>query len=237
VLPDSSLSGRTGSGVSGYSATNVANQAMTRGDRAELERLVLTLERQHPEWSARDIEHELAQRAPVSYGNWKDDTGVLSARLRQVQRWRTGARGRSRAARADLSYTYLWPIGVKQRKRAEPGFAAPSSRTRASHRLFLTNCSTETIRELRARITGQEVAYDPAVPPGGFSELHWTRNESIRKELLAAADHQTLRYALEVDFAVANGRKRAALKGELSMDSTDGWTLFATSGSTTKEIE
>jgi len=212
-------------------------RAVTKADRAELERLVLVLERQHPDWSAREIELELAQRAPASHGNWTSDTPNLRTRLRQVQRWRTGARGRAGRPRTQPAYTYLWPMGEKQRQAVEPSFPARATSLRASHRLFLRNCSSETVRELRAKLGRTDVDYEPALPPGGFTELHWTRNPAIRDGLLAAADHQILLHPLEVEFAVSNGTKRALLKGELSLDATDGWTSFRASDQSAKEIE
>jgi hypothetical protein len=182
---------------------------VTKADRAELERIVMAIERQHSDWSAAEIERELAHRAAVSYGNWKDDTPNLRARLRQIQRWRTGARGAGPRPRAQLAYTFLWPMGEKQRQGVEPSFPARASLRRASHRIFLYNCSAETLRELRAKVGRVEVAYDPALAPKGFAEVHWTRNPAVREGLLAAKDHQILQPPLEVEFAVANGTKRA----------------------------
>lgn len=222
--------------LSGGPATPVATPPVTKGDRAELERLVLVLERQHPDWSAREIELELAQRAPASHGSWAGDTPNLRARLRQVQRWRTGAQSRRRTL-AHPAYTFLWPLGEKQRQVIEPAFTARASPRSASHRIFLHNCSAETVRELRARLGRVEVAYEPALAAGGFTELHWTRNPAIRDSLLGAADHQLILYSLDVEFAVSNGTRRAFLKGELSLDSSDGWISFRTSEQSAKEIE
>lgn len=210
---------------------------MTRAERAELERLVLTLERQHPDWSASEIEVELSQRAPVAHGNWRSDTPNLRARLRQVQRWRTGSTAGGRPLKTKLSYTFLWPMGERQRQALEPSYPARERSRRASHRLFLYNCSTETVRELRAKMGAVEVAYDPALSAGAFTEIHWTREPTIRSNLLAAKDHQMLQHALAVEFAVSNGTKRAILKGTLSLDATDGWTAFRGSDGTEKEIE
>jgi hypothetical protein len=210
---------------------------VTRADRAELERVVLVLERQHPDWSAREIERELAQRAPASHGNWTTDTPNLRARLRQVQRWRTGSRGSGRPARSQLAYTFLWPMGEKQRQAVDPSYVARASPRRASHRLFLYNCSAEIVRELRAKVGGVEVAYEPALAAGGSTEIHWTRNPAIREGLLRAAGHETLVHPLEVEFAVSNGTKRAFLKGTLSLDATDGWISFRARDESMKEIE
>jgi hypothetical protein len=81
------------------------------------------------------------------------------------------------------------------------------------------------------------VAYEPALAAGGFTEIHWTRDPAIREGLLAAGEHQMLQYPLAVEFAVSNGTRRALLKGELSLDATDGWTSFRASDQSAKEIE
>ena len=210
---------------------------MTRAERAELERLVLALERQHSSWSASQVEGELAQRAPVAYGNWKEDTPNVRARLRQIQRWRTGFRGGGQSSRTRLSYAFVWPMGERQRQVLEPSYPARATSPKASRRIFLYNCSGEIVRELRAKLGDVEVAYEPAVKSGAFAELHWTRNPTVRDGLLGATDHQLLHHPLQVEFAVSDGRKRASLKGILSLDATDGWTAFRSSDRTEKEIE
>jgi len=231
------LIGRILIGLSRGPATSVANRTVTKAERAELERLVFNLERHHPDWAASKVERELAQRAAVAYGNWKEDTPNVRARLRQIQRWRTGFRGGGPPARARLSYTFLWPVGERQRQVIEPAYPARTTAPKASRRIFLYNCSGEIVRELRARLGDVEVAYEPAVKPGTFAELHWTRNSTVRNELLAATEHQLLHHALEAEFAVSDGKKRASLKGVLSLDATDGWTGFRSSDRNEKEIE
>ncbi len=57
---------------------------MGKADEREPERLVQTLERTHPDWRSSEIEFELRSRGAVAYGNWKDDTPNLRARLRQI---------------------------------------------------------------------------------------------------------------------------------------------------------
>lgn len=210
---------------------------MTKADRAELERLVQLIERRQSDWSAREIERELSAQAPVSYGNWKDDTPNLRARLRQVQRWRSGVRGNGRRETARLAYTFLWPMGEHQRRSLDPTFPARDIPRRASHRIFLYNCSSETVREVRAKVDRMEVTYEPALAPGGFTELHWTRNPTIREGLLRSSEHQLLQHSLDVEFAVSNGVKRASLKGVLRLDATDGWTGFLAHDRSEKEIE
>jgi hypothetical protein len=223
--------------VIGADRGRTGGRDVARGDRAELERIVQGLDRQHPDWPAADLERELALRAAVAYGNWRDDTPNLESRLRQVQRWRTGFRGGGRLARAPVAYTFVWPMGEKQRQGVEPSFQPRSALRRASHRIFLYNCSAETLRDLRAKVGRVEVAFDPALAPKGFAELHWTRNSAIREGLLRAPGNERIRHPLEVEFTVANGTKRASLKGELSIEANDGWVAFRASDQSEKEIE
>lgn len=210
---------------------------MTRAERTELERLVQLLDRQYSGWSASEIEAELARRAPVAYGNWKDDTPAARSRLRQVQRWRRGETGAARRRRSRPPYAFVWPVGERQRQSLETTFPARPLAPRASHRLFVYNCSSETVRELRVQLDGVRVTYEPALRVGGFAEIHWTRNHAIRDALLAATEHQISLHPLEVEFAVSNGAKRAFLKGVLRLDSTDGWNSFRSDDRTEREIE
>lgn len=210
---------------------------MGRGSRAELERLVQDLDRKHPEWTSRQIETELELLAPVAYGGWKDDTPVLRARHRQVQRWRTGDRGAPHPPASRLPYQYLWPVGEQQRKVIEPGFAARPTRLHASHRVFLHNCSEETLREVRVELGGREVAYEPALAPGKCMEVHWVRNDAIRAATFRCTGHEPIRHVLAAEFAYSRGTRRACLEGELTMDATDGWTAFASRGGPSKEVE
>ena len=210
---------------------------MTRAERIELERLVQLLDRQYSGWSAGEIEAELARRAPVAYGNWKDDTPAVRSRLRQVQRWRRGGTGAGRRPRSRPPYTFVWPVGERQRQSLEPTFSARPLAPRASHRLFVYNCSSETVRELHVKLDGVKVSYEPALRAAGFAEIHWTRNHVIRDALLVATEHQIFFHPVEVEFAVSNGAKRAFLKGVLRLDSTDGWNSFRADDRTEREIE
>lgn len=208
---------------------------MTRG-RDELERLVQVVDRDHPDWTARAIERELEARAPVVYGHWKDDTASLEARLRQVQRWRKGYRNPPKPP-APSQYRYLWPVGEKQRQAVEPGFVARPSQVRATHRVFLYNCSGEPLREVRARLAGKVAAYEPVIAGGRCAEIDWYRDESIHRDLLASSEHARLRYPLTVEFAVDKGRKSGRLSGELVLDASDGWVSFDAGDGSGRDLE
>ena len=128
-------------------------------------------------------------------------------------------------------------MGEKQRHGLEPTYVARPTHLKASQRLFLCNCSTESVRELRAKMGGVEVAYEPVVGSGAFTEIHWTRDSAIRERLLQASEHEILTVPLEVEFAIADGMKRAILKGSFSLDASDGWIAFRSSDQSEKEIE
>lgn len=205
--------------------------------RDELEALVQSVDRKHPEWSSAQVEKELETLSPVLYGNWKDDTPKARSRSRQIQRWRTGQGGPGHRGRERLPFHYLWPVGERQRHAIEPEFALPNRGVRASHRVFLYNCSPETLRELRVRLAGQDVAYEPAVAAGKFAEVHWTKSGKIRAAALAARGNERLVHPLIAEFAVAGGMKRAMLEGDLTMLASDGWVSFACREGESKEIE
>jgi hypothetical protein len=210
---------------------------MSRGSRAELERLVQVLERKHPEWSASRIEAELEILAPVDYGYWKDNTPVPRARHRQVQRWRTGDKGTVRRSSVRPPFQYVWPVGERQRHALDPEFQPRATGLRASHRIFVHNCSEETLREVRVRLGDREVAYEPAMEPGKLTEIHWVKNDAIRAAALAAVGHERIPHDLQVEFAFSKGLKIGHLEGELTMDATEGWTSFTSGGGVAKEIE
>jgi len=204
--------------------------------KQELEQLVHQVERQHPDWSSRAVEHELEALAPVVYGHWKDETPNLEARLRQVQRWRKGFRSPPRP-RAPSLYRHIWPVGERQRQELDPTYMARPTRLRASHRIFLRNCSSDPVQELRARLAGREVAYEPSLLPGRFVEVDWSRHEELRKWLLESGDHATRPCKLSVEFATDRGTRSGRFDGELELDSTDGWRAFVASDGSRKEIE
>ncbi|MCI4351500.1 MAG: hypothetical protein L3K15_08325 [Thermoplasmata archaeon] len=204
--------------------------------RLQLERLVQQLERDHPEWNARRFEAELEVLAPVVYGGWKDDTPESESRLRQVQRWRSGFRSPGLPT-VHLPFRYLWPVGERQRHALEPGFDPGRARPRASHRVFLQNVSDEIVREVRARLGGKDVSYEPALAPKSFAMVRWTGNPDVRAAAIASGPHVRLPFPFRVEFAVAKGTRRASLDGELVLDSDDGWVSFVSSDGQSKEIE
>lgn len=204
--------------------------------RDQLEELVQKVDRQHPEWLARAVERELESLAPVVYGQWKDETPSLGARLRQVQRWRKGYRNPPKPAAAPL-YRYLWPVGERQRQEIDSGFVARPTRLRATHRVFLYNCSTEPLREVRVKLAGKEAAYEPVIPNGRFAEVDWYRDATIHEALSASIEHARLRYPLSVEFAVDKGRRTGRLEGELEMDASDGWVAFKASDGSRRDLE
>jgi hypothetical protein len=222
-------------GASSGAATPVAVDTLTK-IRDQLETLVQQVERQHPDWPARSIERELEALAPVVYGQWKEDTPGLHARLRQVQRWRKGYRNPPKPAAASL-YRYLWPVGERQRQEIDPGFVARSTRLRASHRVFLHNCSGEEIREVHIRLDGKEAAYEPVVPNGKFAEVDWYRDEAIQRALVSSNDHARLRYPMAAEFAVDKGRRKGRLEGELLLDASDGWVAFVARDGSQRDLE
>jgi hypothetical protein len=223
--------------VSFRGATRVAVQRMPRQEKAELERRVQDLERQHPEWSARLIEHELEGVAPVAFGDWKDATPNRLARIRQVQRWRRGARGKLGSDVAQPLFPFLWPMGELQRQGMEPGFTARSTVAQGTHRLFLFNCSVEPVRDVRVKIGGRELSYDPVILPGKFAEVHWLRSDAVRQSALEATAGRSVRHRMLVDFVVAKGTRRARLEGDLTLDPSQGWVSFTSRDGRQKELE
>jgi hypothetical protein len=204
--------------------------------KRQLEELTQRVDRAHDDWTARRVEAELERLAPVTYGTWKDTTPNLEARLRQVQRWRTGFRSPPKP-RARLAFRPLWPVGERQRAAVESAFPAPVRPVRATHALFLQNSSDETLREVRGSLGGRELLYQPALLPGRFVEVPWTRHEEFLAQLLAADGETPLRLPLRVEFAVDRGTRRARLSGELMLDPEDGWTSFACEDGTSTDLE
>ncbi|MCI4331492.1 MAG: hypothetical protein L3K19_06565 [Thermoplasmata archaeon] len=209
---------------------------MVERPKGQLEQLTLQVDRKHPDWNARQVEHELESLAPAVHGHWKDDTPNDEARLRQIQRWRKGYRNPPRPL-TRLAFRHLWPVGERQREALEPGFLRGRRVAHSSHRIFLQNCSEETLREIRAQLGDQEVSYEPSLLPRQFAEIHWTKNAHIRGSAMSAGSREPLRFPLLVDFAVLHGTKRARLSGELVMDPEVGWTSFQCEDGQSKEIE
>lgn len=198
--------------------------------------MVQDLDRKHPEWSSRQIESELELLAPVGYGYWRENTENPRARLRQIQRWRKGGSAPV-AATSPPQFHHLWPVGERQRHAVDATFTPGAAPAHASHRTFLRNCAPEPLREVRAKIGGVEVGYEPVLHPQGFMELLWVRNPAVRQAALDAEDAAVLGHTLEVDFATHRGSRRGRLKGVLSMNASDGWVTFEADDGQRKEIE
>lgn len=217
--------------------TLVGTPPMSRGSKGALERHVQDIERRHPDWLARQIERELEALAPVAYGNWRDATPSILARLRQVQRWRRGSPRNRKPLSRDLLFRYIWPVGEKQRHSVDSAFQPRPTQLRATHRLFLRNCGPETLREVRARIDGRDMMYEPSIDGGKFGEIRWFADARLMDLLVGALPNQERLLRLEVDFAIQRGRKRAQLRGELTLHASDGWVRFASLDGGSKELE
>lgn len=210
---------------------------MVRQDRDELEHQVQRLEREHPDWSAAQIEAELEGLAPVAFGRWRSETPVRRSRLRQVQRWRRGARGRDAGRGAVHLFPYLWPVGERQRKEVDPAFSPSPVVASGSWRIFLYNCGPEVVRDVRVFVNGHSLDYAPSIPTGRFSEIHWQREESVRAGALALESSTPTRHELSVDFVIARGTREAHLVGELVLHPQQGWVHFAGRDGRRREIE
>ena len=210
---------------------------MTRQTREELERQVQALERERPKQSAAEMEAELAERSPVAYGTWREETPKLRSRLRAIQRWRSGARGRGAGTGARHLFPYLWPVGERQRREIEPTFAASPLVASGSWRLFLYNCSPEVVRDVRVRINGAELDYAPSIGVSRFAEIHWQRNEDVKAASFATDGAAESRHRLEVQFVIARGTREARIQGELVLDPRQGWTFFDSRDGRRRELE
>lgn len=209
---------------------------MGRSTNRELERRVQDLDREHPDWSAREIERELAEVAAVAYGDWRESTPEELSRLRAVQRWR-GAGARSLAAQqAKVLFPYVWPLGERQRHELEPSFAPSTRVASGSWRVFLYNCSPETLREMHVVLDGTPVGYSPFLSMGKFTELHWQR-DAAAKAATMGYDTAPSRHDLLVRFVIAKGTREARLAGTLLLEGAQGWVAFDGGDGRTKEIE
>ncbi|MCI4330595.1 MAG: hypothetical protein L3K19_01955 [Thermoplasmata archaeon] len=210
---------------------------MTRQIRQELERQVQTLERERPKQTASQMETELARRAPVAYGGWRDETPNLRSRLRAIQRWRAGAKGRGAGTGVRHLFPYLWPVGERQRREAEPSFVPSPAVASGSWRIFLYNCSPEVVRDVRVRLDGVDLDYSPSIAVSRFTEVHWQRIEAIKAASLSDSGPEATRHQLEVSFVIAKGTREARIHGDLVLDSTQGWTFFDSRDGRRREIE
>lgn len=210
---------------------------MSRQERRELERHVLGIERDHPKWSAAEIELELSRRVPVAYGNWKDETPVSRSRLRAVQRWRVGSKGRDAGQGPRHLFPYLWPIGERQRKEIEPTWTVSPVVASGSWRIFLYNCSPEVVRDVRVRLDRIDLDYAPSILDGRCAEIHWQRIDAIKSVCLAEAGPHQTQHLLEVDFVISRGTRQAGVEGELTLDSMQGWTFFGSRDGRRRDLE
>jgi hypothetical protein len=210
---------------------------MVRQHRTELERVVQALEREDPKRSAAAVERELATRSAVNYGQWLEETPNLRSRLRSVQRWRSGSRGRGGQSGHSHLFPYVWPVGERQRKEVEPEFGASPVLATGSWRLFLYNCSPEVVRDVRMLLDGSEIDYAPSVLVGRFVEVHWQKVEAIRAACLSQDGDRLSRHRLQAEFVIARGTKQARVEGQLTLDTNQGWVHFGSHDGRQREIE
>lgn len=209
---------------------------MKRQEREELERLVQRIEREHPEWPAAAVEAEVGRLAPVAYGSWRDETPARRSRLRSVQRWRRGSRGRDSGKGVRQLFPYVWPVGDRQRRELDPAHDLPHLVVSGSWRLYLYNCGPEVVRDVRVAIDQIEVDYAPAILTGRFNEVHWQRLDALRLGLLSAGAAPS-RHALSVEFVVERGTRQARLAGHVVLDPAQGWIGFESRDGRRREIE
>ncbi|HXQ94643.1 MAG TPA: hypothetical protein VN864_05705 [Thermoplasmata archaeon] len=210
---------------------------MLRQHRSDLERLVQTLEREDPKRSAAAVEKELGVRSPVAYGEWAEETPNLRSRLRAVQRWRSGSRGRGGLSGHGQLFPYVWPVGERQRKEVEPEFAASPVLATGSWRVFLYNCSPEVVRDVRVLLDDSEIDYAPSVMVGRFVEVHWQKVEAIKAAFQMQVGSPVSQHRLQAEFVIARGTKAARVLGQLTLDTNQGWVHFASQDGRQRELE
>ena len=195
------------------------------------------LERDDSKRSAAAVEKALVERAPIAYGEWKEETPNLRSRLRAVQRWRSGSRGRGGSSGHPHLFPYLWPVGERQRKEVEPEFGTSSAMASGSWRIFLYNCSPEVVRDVRMSLDHVEIDYAPSILVGRFVEIHWQRIEGIRSAFLSQDADRLSRHPFEADFVIARGTRQARIGGDLTLDTTQGWVHFGSQDGRKRELE
>jgi hypothetical protein len=210
---------------------------MKRQSREELERIVQALERRNSGWSASQLEKGVRETAPVAYGDWAAETPNHRSRLRAVQRWRTGARGREAGKGVVHLFPYVWPVGDRQRQELDPSWSPSPRMLSGSWRIFLYNCAPEVLRDVRISLDGEEIDYSPSILVGRFAEVHWQRIESIRAETLQSEGADPADHLLTAEFVIARGTRHAAIGGKLRLDPSQGWSYFASRDGRRREIE
>ena len=210
---------------------------MKRQEREALEQAVQQLEREDPRASAASLEKELQRRVAVAYGSWVEETPVLRSRLRAVQRWRSGARGRDAGKGLRHLFPYVWPIGDRQRKELEPEHQVSPVVASGSWRVFLYNCGPEVVRDVRIMLDGSPLDYTPSILTGRFAEVHWQRIEAIRAQFLTDDRGHLSQHPFRVEFVINRGTRQAYIEGELTLDSLQGWVRFEGRDGRAREIE
>lgn len=224
-------------GLSQAGATRVGVQTVKRQERLELERSVQDLERRLPKASASELERELERAAPLAYGSWREETPVARSRLRAIQRWRSGSRGREAGKSPVHLFPYLWPVGDRQRKEVDSDHQVSPVVASGSWRLFLYNCGPEVVRDVRVFLDRASLDYAPSVLTGRFQEIHWQRIDAIKNECLAIDGPRQSRHPLRVEFVINKGTRHARLEGELLLDTMHGWIQFEGRDGRGREIE
>jgi hypothetical protein len=208
-----------------------------RQERLELERAIQDLERRLPKASASDLEGELERAAPLAYGSWRDETPSVRSRLRSIQRWRSGSRGKDAGKSPVHLFPYMWPVGDRQRKEVDAAHVASTVVGSGSWRIFLYNCGPEVVRDVRVFLDRSALDYAPSVLTGRFQEIHWQRIDAIKAECLSIDGPRQTRHALRVEFVISRGTRHARLEGEMLLDTTQGWIQFEGRDGRGREIE
>ena len=210
---------------------------MKRQTREELERQVQLLERRNPDWSASQIEAGLKESHPAGHGEWVEYTPNPRSRLRAIQRWRTGARGRDAGRGVIHSFPHVWPVGERQRQELDPTWSRAGRPVAGSWRIFLYNCAPEVVRDVRIHLDGREIDYAPSILEGRFTEVHWQRIDEIRAETMGGESAPDSTHELRAEFVIARGTRQAEVLGTLTLDPDQGWTFFAAREGRQREIE
>ena len=218
-------------------ATTVGATAVKRQEKEELERQVQALEREDTKSSARFVERELERRSPLAYGAWKEDTPVLRSRLRAIQRWRSGARGRDSGKGPRHLFPYVWPVGDRQRREVDSTYLVSPVVSTGSWRIFLYNCGPEVVRDVRIFLDHVELDYAPSILTSHFAEIHWQRIEAIKARCLGDDGANLSKHLLRVDFVVNKGTRLAHIEGELTLHSLQGWVQFGARDGRGRELE
>jgi hypothetical protein len=72
---------------------------------------------------------------------------------------------------------------------------------------------------------------------GRFTEIHWQRNEAVKEICLTAESAQLSQHRLRVEFVIARGTRQSRVEGDLTLDSMQGWTFFASRDGRKRDLE